>query len=473
MEAQMRLAEKAAALESVRSPRGVPTVNESSTALAEKFYTQLLTETQLAEGAAGAGGGGGGGSGVARRSRSAGGHSLAEAVGVDVFERLSSPIAQLRGHGSRSASEADASDSLATTDDRPGPDAETTPAQAGAEEQGRGYPSPPAGRREVTSPQRRERPPPPDRQRRARSAQRARSERAASPESRGQRSGRQWRSVSAQRADPRVSRARMQQYGRYANRLNTGLETQAPTSHDSHARLALLQRAEQARRLRRAQASSERRRALSADRSRQRSAWGPPPSRAASPTSHRSSPRRRRQPSRSGRGSSARGRAAAAVVEGGREAARLAAQLEAVQAQLAALQSSEAAHQAEVRSELQHKTQEAAELRAELGRVQERLTEAERGPITLCSLHQGALPRSIELTGAFVRAAVQRRNHSATRARPLRSRWAATPVSPSLPTPRTPPHRLSFWSCWPALDCPTQREGWARWESRWCPTWSM
>ena len=59
----------------------------------------------------------------------------------------------------------------------------------------------------------------------------------------------------------------------------------------------------------------------------------------------------------------------------------LAAQLEAVQAQLAALQSSEAAHQAEVRSELQHKTQEAAELRAELGRVQERLTEAERGPI--------------------------------------------------------------------------------------------
>ena len=160
MEAQMRLAEKAAALESVRSPRGVPTVNESSTALAEKFYTQLLTETQLAEGTAGAGGGGG--SGVVRRSRSAGGHSLAEAVGVDVFERLSSPIAQLRGHGSRSASEADASE--ATVDDRPGPDAETTPAQPGVEEQGRGYRSPPVGRREVTSPQRRERPPPPDSQ---------------------------------------------------------------------------------------------------------------------------------------------------------------------------------------------------------------------------------------------------------------------------------------------------------------------
>lgn len=401
LEAKLRLAEKAAALdaENKASFAGVPVVNDRSTKLAQKYYAPLVsaastsaTKTSSAEAnQEGADGvavppSASGKAGNGTKDMLQAGGSLTQAIGADVFQRLSSPMRQ-RSHSSNGSSSQRGGRRVPQVSAWSDTENEDPDEQEAASDGGPGAVSP---KRKFSSP-------PSSRRRRrrgssgrAQSRPRARSAQRASPDLLQSSShGRRWRSVSAQRhQDPHLFRERLQQYGRYANRLNTGIETGGPSTHDASARIALIQQAEQERRLRRAKVAADRRRVLETGRERRRSGWGPPPtsssgSRPSSPPgrswSGASSSRQERRPRRRPPPPSRDNKVQAAKVDAALgEENRLAQQLEAVQAQLLELQSSHQAGQEEVRQQLQEKTREAAELRAELERVHSRMLEVER-----------------------------------------------------------------------------------------------
>ena len=393
LEAKLRLAEKAAALEAENraSFAGVPVVNHSSTKLAQKYYAPLAASTSNSstdgnqEGAGGDPASGGAASAAGKGGR---GGSLTQAIGADVFQRLSSsPMRQRsRSVGSNWRNERRAREVSAWSDT----DNEDSDAPPAADNAGGAQVSSPNSRRRrgvdrwsANGGRSRSRP-------RAMSAQRAPSSRRAASADllRSSSFGRQWRSVSAQRhRDPHLFRERLQQYGRYANRLNTGIETGGPSTHDASARIALIQQAEQERRLRRAQAAANRRRVVETGRERRRSGWGPPPA-ASSSAPRASSPPGGSWSGASGArgGQGEQGRrshrppppASSPRERGAREESRLAQQLQAVQKQLLELQSAQQAGRQEVQEQLQQKTREAAQLRAELERVHNRMLEVER-----------------------------------------------------------------------------------------------
>ena len=289
IEAKMRLAEKAAALdaENKASFAGVPVVNDSSTRLAEKFYAPLAGAADSPEGAE-------------QRRAAVGAGNLTQAIGADVFQRLSSPMRPRGssggggGTGKRRPPPPPAKEISAWSDMDAASEADQEARERSIsvdQGEGAGVRSPVRGprrspRRTASGGQQRKggsprgggaRP-------RAMSAQRAAPLRSQSPAL--------MRSLSAQRShDPHLFRERLQQYGRYANRLNTGLETGGPSTRDAAARVAMLQQAEQERRMRRARAAADRRRVVETGRQRRRSGWGPPPSsRTFSPPDSSASP---------------------------------------------------------------------------------------------------------------------------------------------------------------------------------------
>ncbi len=401
LEAKLRLAEKAAALEAENkaSFAGVPVVNDSSTKLAQKYYAPLLSAASRENPSADGSQEGPYGMTDQRKGAQQAPGSLTQAIGADVFQRLSSPMRQRShsanaGPNSRSGRRPPQISAWSDTDneDSDAPDAATAPDNRLGRNSPKRTASSPSGsrgrrgldRRSAAGGRSRSRP-------RARSAQRAPPMRAASPDLlRSSSHGRQWRSMSAQRhRDPHLFRERLQQYGRYANRLNTGIETGGPSTHDASARIALIQQAEQERRLRRAKAAADRRRVVETGRQRRRSGWGPPPptSNSASRTSSpppgrswpgRSSSRGQLEQGRDGRRSRRPPPPASPREHGSKEESRLAEQLQKVQEQLLELQSSHQTGREEVRQQLQQKTREAAELRAELERVHARMLEVER-----------------------------------------------------------------------------------------------